>query len=348
METSVAKRPRLDPQPRNAEEIIQEQRQVIENQKARIQKLEERNQQLEEQLKNPTSSAMEIDIKNVPVPKLPNEVWLEIMSYLSTYEVLRNVAQVSKRFHKLSEDPHVIRKIEVESVQSWPKDKEEKYCNDFLGVVKRSLKLKILSFGFGYDIDNKSGQMFLEALPSLNHQFLHEFCLKGDGKKDYSNAAGFFDPLNENILKYVEMCPELKVLKFEFKPQTIEFDEEEERKCRVEYPYLNEMVEGIKKFKLKNLKEFHLIGVDNYMGGNFFFLFGEKKFLETITENFPKLQLLCVTLQYDVWHPQWNNIFQKFASEKSIKIEISSVLKCVCGHAPDCNPYTDSKYFYPK
>ena len=348
METSVAKRPRLEPQPRNAEEIIQEQRQVIENQKAQIQNLEERNQQLEEQLKNPTSSAMEIDIKNVPVPKLPNEVWLEIMSYLSTYEVLRNVAQVSKRFHKLSEDPHVIRKIEVESVQSWPKDKEEKYCNDFLGVVKRSLKLKILSFGFGYDIDNKSGQMFLEALPSLNHQFLHEFCLKGDGKKDYSNAAGFFDPLNENILKYVEMCPELKVLKFEFKPQTIEFDEEEERKCRVEYPYLNEMVEGIKKFKLKNLKEFHLIGVDNYMGGNFFFLFGEKKFLETITENFPKLQLLCVTLQYDVWHPQWNNIFQKFASEKSIKIEISSVLKCVCGHAPDCNPYTDSKYFYPK
>ena len=109
METSVAKRPRLEPQPRNAEEIIQEQRQVIENQKAQIQNLEERNQQLEEQLQNPTSSAVEIDIKNVPVPKLPNEVWLEIMSYLSTYEVLRNVAQVSKRFHKLSEDPHVIR-----------------------------------------------------------------------------------------------------------------------------------------------------------------------------------------------------------------------------------------------
>ena len=143
METPVAKRSRVEPQSQNAEEIIQEQRQVIENQRARIQNLEEqlkasesRNQQLEEQLKN----SME-----VPVPLLPNEVWLEIMSYLSTYDVLRNVAQVSKRFHRLSEDPHVIRKIEVESVQSWPKDKEEKYCNDFLGVVKRSLKLKILS-----------------------------------------------------------------------------------------------------------------------------------------------------------------------------------------------------------
>ena len=105
MEMPVAKRPRVEPQPRNAEEIIQEQRQVIENQKARIQKLEEqlkasesRNQQLEEQLKNSTSSAMETIIKNVPIPKLPNEVWLEIMSYLSTYDVLRNVAQVSQRF----------------------------------------------------------------------------------------------------------------------------------------------------------------------------------------------------------------------------------------------------------
>ena len=74
----------------------------------------------------------------------------------------------------------------------------------------------------------------------------------------------------------------------------------------------------------------------------------EKKFLETITENLPKLQRLCLTLQYDVWELQWNNIFQKFASEKSIKIEISPVLKCVCGHAPVCNPITHSKYFHPK
>ena len=41
MEAPIAKIPRLEPQPRNAEEIIQEQRQVIENQTARIQQLEE-------------------------------------------------------------------------------------------------------------------------------------------------------------------------------------------------------------------------------------------------------------------------------------------------------------------
>ena len=217
METSLAKKPRLEPQ--NAEEIIQELRQVNENQRARIQQLEEQlkilessaketkikivqvienqkaiiQQLLEDQIKNLESPATEPKIKNVLVPELPNEIWLEIMSYLSTFDVLRKVARVSKRFHKLSEDPHVIRKIEVDSVQPWPKDKEEKYCNDFLGVVKRSLKLKILSFGFGNDgINNKSGKMFLEALPSLSHQFLYEFCLKGDAKKKLPQCSWIF------------------------------------------------------------------------------------------------------------------------------------------------------------
>ena len=152
METSLAKKLRLEPQ--NAEEIIQELRQVNENQRARIQQLEEQlkisessaketkikivqafqvienqkaiiQQLLEDQIKNLESPAMETKIKNVLVPELPNEIWLEIMSYLSTFDVLRNVARVSKRFHILSEDPHLIRKIEVDSVQPWPKDKEE-------------------------------------------------------------------------------------------------------------------------------------------------------------------------------------------------------------------------------
>ena len=150
MEKSIAKKPRLGP--RNAEEINQELRQVIEKPKAQI-------QQLEKQLL-----------------ELPNEILLEIMSYLSTSDVLINVAQVSKRFHELSEDPNVIRKIEVDPAQFWPKEKEEKYCNDFLEVLKRSRKLKILSFGLSWDIDNdKSGKKFLEVLPFMNHKFLKEF-----------------------------------------------------------------------------------------------------------------------------------------------------------------------------
>ena len=296
---------------------------------------------MEEQLQNPTSSAVEIDIKNVPVPKLPNEVWLEIMSYLSTYEVLRNLAQVSKRFHKLSEDPHVIRKIEVNSSQFLvPKDQlwtvnEEKFCEDAIGVLKRSVKLKKLSVGC-WDIVTLSGEKFLEALPFMNHQLLQEVCLTSDG--EILRYLEYPSNLEHNLWKYLEECPDLKVLKFEFKP-VIEWKGED--KCLAEYPLLSSMEKGITCLKLKNLRELHLIGVDI-----FDFVFG--KFLETITENLPKLQRLCMTCQYVEWEPGWNDIFQVYASEKNIKLEISSILKCKCGHASWVEPIMEMNIFRPR
>ena len=348
MEKSVAKRAQLEHNCcQTSEEIIQEQNQIIENLKARNQKLEE---VLEEVLKDSESSAMQTRIRNVlvpvPVPKLPNEIWLEILSYLPTHDLLRNVARVSKRFHELSEDPHLIRKIEVESVGSWPKDKEEKYCHDFLRVLKRSLKLKSLSFGFCSDINyDKSEEMFLEALPSMNHQFLEEFILKGDGKTDCDTATKFLEPVNENILKYLEKCPELKVLKFEFRPEFEEF---------THFPVLSDFYESIMKFKLKNLQEFHLIGVNI----NDFIFDGDAsgakpvKFLETIAENMPKLQRLCLACDDD-YHPYKNEIFQAFVWRKNIEfeIEISSVFWYIggynsCGHC-DALPSRELKIFHP-
>ena len=282
METSVAKRPRLEPQ--NAEEIIREQRRVIESQKTVIenQKIVIENQEAEieqlvqEQRKNLELSAMETKTKNVSVAKLPNEIWLEIMSYLSTKDVLRNVAQVSKWFHKLSKDPHVIRKIEVDP----SKFKEEKYCDDFLEVLKRSVKLRSLSFRFSGDIEttideddeidekiDKSGDKFLEALPFMNHPFLQEVCLT------LTLAPKISAPINENLGRYLEECPELKVLKFEFKPKVNEDLLSDEFK------------ESISSLKLKNLQEFHWIGVD----------FQDSSGLE----NLPKLKRLCFICKDD-------------------------------------------------
>ena len=301
METSVAKRPRLEPQ--NAEEIIREQRRIIESQKTVIerqkmriiesqktvienQKIVIENQEAEieqlvqEQRKNLELSATETKTKNVSVKKLPNEIWLEIMSYLSTKDVLRNVAQVSKWFHKLSKDPHVIRKIEFDPSKFLPEDKEEKYCDDFLEVLKRSVKLRSLSFGFSGDIEttideddeidekiDKSGDKFLEALPFMNHPFLQEVCLT------LTLAPKISAPINENLGRYLEECPELKVLKFEFKPKVNEDLLSDEFK------------ESISSLKLKNLQEFHWIGVD----------FQDSSGLE----NLPKLKRLCFICQDD-------------------------------------------------
>ena len=326
METRAAKRLRLELQ--DSEDTIQEESQVLKKQRTQ-------NQQFEEELlRKSESSTTETNIKNalVPVPELPNEIWLEIMSYLPTFEVLRNVAQVSKKFHKFSEDPHVIRKIEVESVQSWPEDEREKYCNDFLGVLKRSMKLRSLCFGFSSDIDNDtSGKKFLEALPSMNHHFLQEFCLIGDGKDSCLNASKFLqmgpdsNPLHENIVKYIEKCSDLKILKFEFKPEVSE--EEYGTGDRIlEHPFLDGMARII-RFKLKNLQEFHLVGVFVCEGFGMLGLNREEElldlkiFLDIIAENFPKMQRLCLTCEdYDC-----NETFRAFATGKNIKVEISTV-----------------------
>ena len=345
IENQIARIQRLEGELlRNSEsskEIIQEQRQVIKNQKTVIESQKAQIQQLEEELlRNSESSTTETNIKNalVPVPELPNEIWLEIISYLSTFDLLRNVAQVSKKFHKFSEDPHVIRKIRVESVQSWPEDKKEKYCDDFLGVLKRSLKLRSLSFGFSWDIRNdRSGEKFLEALPSMNHHFLQEFCLKGDGKDSYDDAAWFLkmlpdsNPLNENIVKYLEKCPNLKILKFEFKPEVNGTD------LALDYPFLDD-VHVLSLLKLKNLRELHLIGV--FLGTNFgglslnsldpeevFLDFEElldfKDYLDTFAQNFPRLQRLCLTCENDQNYQ--NETFQAFASKRNINVEIAIV-----------------------
>ena len=67
---------------------------------------------------------------------LPNECLLKIMSFLSNYDVLRNVSGVSKRFYELSQDQDLISKIEVDS-ETWAKIQEGKYWEDFLKVLKR-------------------------------------------------------------------------------------------------------------------------------------------------------------------------------------------------------------------
>ena len=53
--------------------------------------------------------AMEYQIENLL--QLPDEIMLKIMGFLSNKDVLKNLAQVSKRFHRLSKDPHLIKRI---------------------------------------------------------------------------------------------------------------------------------------------------------------------------------------------------------------------------------------------
>ena len=318
-EEPVAKKRRLEP-PNAAEQIIQNQQQVIERQEKELVRKSKRIQELEDQIQGFLNCA---EIKRESLESLPNECLLKIMSYLSNHDVLRNIAPVSKRFYKLSQDQRLIRKIEVDS-ETWEKIPQGKCTEDLLNVLKRSLKLTSFSFDFG--IHSSAGERFLQALYMMNHQFLQELCIKGDARYELFYATDFLSesPGNPaNLLKYLEVCPKLKVLKFEFKPQSKSDWEELEHPLSL--PFLSWIQETISNIKHKNLQEFHLNGLDLDLHTQVF-----KKLLETIAENMPKLQFLCLTVQLsepDV-HGEWDEfdkICRGFVSEKNIRLEIRDV-----------------------
>ena len=158
-EEPVAKRQRMETQ--DAEQIIQELRRVNQNLQAQLSAKDaqlaikdERIKELEK-INLKSSLLMDGEIKNINEPKffttiteLPDECLLKIFSYLSNFDVLRNVAAVSQKFHELSQDRHLIRKIKVDS-GSWVgylEDLKVEYCKGFLEVVKRSLNLRFLLF----------------------------------------------------------------------------------------------------------------------------------------------------------------------------------------------------------
>ena len=57
------------------------------------------------------SSPSDNSMENCVSANFPNEVWLKIFEYLPTYDILRTIAFVSKRFNDLSKDPNLIREI---------------------------------------------------------------------------------------------------------------------------------------------------------------------------------------------------------------------------------------------
>lgn len=296
--------------------------------------------------------------------ELPDECLLKILGYLSNFDLLRKVAVVSKKFHELSQDRHLIRKIEVSS-QFWPTDQKEQYCNGFLEVLNRSLNLTFLSFDFGTD-HGASGKIFLKALPSMNHQFLKEFHLMCDSSDcegdDWPLLSLLHQPhlshwLSENcyeeILEYIGKCPNLKILKFEFKPNTIDPLDGD----FLIHPMLSEIEESaITGFKLKNLHELHLIGFEINTDESSF-----KKVLETFSENLPKLQRLCLTTELGQYMEreweEYEKICQAFAPEKHIKLEIRELpvfcdfdygVKSTCCGQYKVHPSKELTIFSPK
>ena len=136
---------------------------------------------------------------------LPYEIFLKIMEYLSTSDIIKRMAPVSKRFYQLSQDKTIIKRIEFMTIVGlrWSDERKEKYYNDFFKVLKNSQKLKFLTV----DLDQNPGGNFyrnwIEA--SVNLQYVEEFYIK---------IRNFKLEKCNNFLQYgvLDRCPKLKIL----------------------------------------------------------------------------------------------------------------------------------------
>ena len=196
----------------------------------------------------------QINFDVFPIMDLPHEILLKILSYLPTNDILKRVALVSRKFYQISQDKHLLTKIEFEfknhsEVLRWSDDQVDKYYNDFLEVVKESPKLKILSIkvkGGGHRNANLEKQLFprqrqfFDELSLIKNQCVEEFCLK-------PCSYLWINHFVENVFGYLDKCPKLKIIKL----HKISLFENliTAKKCLI----LNEL----KKTKLKTIEEFH-------------------------------------------------------------------------------------------
>ena len=272
---------------------------------------------------------------------LPDEIVMKIMGYLSTYDLLRIMAQVSKKFQKISQDPFLIKSINLRAqLKSLTEEEEEKFGDNFLDVVRRSEKLKFLSLNLiGWE-----ERKFLTMFPSIGHHSLEEFWLKFDGM----NERNFdFHSWNENVLKYLEQCSNLKILK-------IDFDRLPITEIGMVLRFNNLAFKNLKVLDLKFNKNY-IRGIENtasiddlfvflaaagipfYMAWNMTGQQQQQMFLSSvssITVKFPKLESLRLSLWLDAHVVMHNTLRYKFynavsqvAMEKNIKIEIVDLYK---------------------
>ena len=268
---------------------------------------------------------------------LPDEVLMKIMDYLSTYDILRIIAQVSKKFRKISLDPFLIKSIKLRAqLEDLTEEEEEKLCGEFSNVVRRSQKLKFLSLNFIGWNERKFSAMFA----SINsHNSMEEFWLKYDGImcEDFDLNFWHYDSWHY-VLEFLQGCSSLKILK-------IDFDQ-----CPRTMTNIGIVLQKFNNFTFNNLKVLDLKFSKNYrqqLQEITPWLFAHPatqenlramqptilSFVCSVTKKLPKLESLRLSLWLEprgmelwVMHHtlqyKFYNAVNQVATEKNIKIEI--------------------------
>ena len=118
--------------------------------------------------------------------KVPNEIWMKIMSYLKNKDIFGNFALVNKHFHGLTMDPCAVKYLHLEDLNN--KAKSKVLYGKWMKVIKRSkglLELKISDQNKVLDWNklimtalntNRGLRSFDSNYAILSQDFINEIC----------------------------------------------------------------------------------------------------------------------------------------------------------------------------
>ena len=269
-----------------------------------------------------TTNTIAMKNKIKKIKELPDEIWLKVMKYCSTSDILRKMAPVSKRFYRLSQDRNLIKRIEFKGIKEltlhgpWVEKRKEKYYNDFSKVLKNAQNLKSLSLHGEY----QSMRKFYKNIPLRLEEFCIEFRnVKLDAYMDFLDNGAF--KLSKAVL---DQCLKLEILKVEI------FNSE-----------INLILKTMASFHSESLRQLYLnFNEDTFLGN----VTNQSLecFLNKMIENFPKIEYIGLALDFDLdifveetktkkmdfnldiffEVSNYKTVCQKIARENNIEIEI--------------------------
>ena len=99
--------------------------------------------------------------------KLPNEIWMKIMSYLKNKDIFGSFAFVNKHFHNLTMDPSAVKYLHLEDVKG--KAKSAVLYKNWMKVIMRSKTLVELKIKANYKDSLDWTSLIIETLYANQH-----------------------------------------------------------------------------------------------------------------------------------------------------------------------------------
>ena len=156
-------------------------------------------------LQGPQKNTIFVEDTKVDSSKLPNELWMKILTYLPTRDIFATFALVNKHFHRLTLDPRSIKYLQIRDIDSDCMDQ----LYNMKKVLKRCKNLKELSITkTTYDYNDAFVMEAMEITKNLESVIISVVTFISSIDR-YRPAINKFFENNHKTLKKIdfETCP---------------------------------------------------------------------------------------------------------------------------------------------